>query len=143
VTDFLLRPVFSSLYFVHPGVVGVRDMESQRRTIAKADEALLTELGYEQEFKRAFTPLEVHTLPQLKLFARLNGKATAGLRHSFQYHWPAPLDRASHLLCFHSRGTRLTSSTYIAQCCFMPFLMEDQWQWCGVYVIDDYMRELC
>ncbi|OAX33684.1 hypothetical protein K503DRAFT_775337, partial [Rhizopogon vinicolor AM-OR11-026] len=28
-------------------------------TIAKADEALLAELGYKQEFKRAFTPLEV------------------------------------------------------------------------------------
>jgi hypothetical protein len=34
-------------------------MESSHHTIAKADEALLAELGYKQEFKRAFTPLEV------------------------------------------------------------------------------------
>jgi hypothetical protein len=35
-------------------------MESSRRyAIAKADEALLAELGYKQEFSRAFTPLEV------------------------------------------------------------------------------------
>ena len=29
--------------------------------IAIADEALLAELGYKQEFQRAFTPLEVST----------------------------------------------------------------------------------
>ncbi|KAG1728991.1 amino acid/polyamine transporter I [Suillus paluster] len=34
-------------------------MESPQHSIAKADEALLAELGYKQEFKRAFTPLEV------------------------------------------------------------------------------------
>ncbi|KAG0694273.1 hypothetical protein DFH29DRAFT_960834 [Suillus ampliporus] len=34
-------------------------MESPQHAIKKADEALLAELGYKQEFKRAFTPLEV------------------------------------------------------------------------------------
>lgn len=29
-------------------------------TIANADEKLLAELGYKQEFQRAFTPLEVY-----------------------------------------------------------------------------------
>ncbi|KAG1851835.1 amino acid permease-domain-containing protein [Suillus subalutaceus] len=35
------------------------DMEPPQHAIGKADEALLAELGYKQEFKRAFTPLEV------------------------------------------------------------------------------------
>jgi len=39
-------------------------MESRKHAIAKADEALLAELGYKQEFKRAFTPLEVSVLLQ-------------------------------------------------------------------------------
>ncbi|KAG2143445.1 amino acid/polyamine transporter I [Suillus bovinus] len=34
-------------------------MEPPKDAISKADEALLAELGYKQEFKRAFTPLEV------------------------------------------------------------------------------------
>ncbi|KAG2072013.1 amino acid transporter [Suillus decipiens] len=34
-------------------------MDTPQHAIAKADEALLAELGYKQEFKRAFTPLEV------------------------------------------------------------------------------------
>ncbi|KAG1744393.1 amino acid/polyamine transporter I [Suillus lakei] len=37
----------------------MRDMEPPQHAVAKADEALLAELGYKQEFKRAFTPLEV------------------------------------------------------------------------------------
>lgn len=31
----------------------------KKQAIEKADEQLLAELGYKQEFKRAFTPLEV------------------------------------------------------------------------------------
>ncbi|KAH7924358.1 amino acid transporter [Leucogyrophana mollusca] len=34
-------------------------MEKRQDAIAQADEALLAQLGYKQEFKRAFTPLEV------------------------------------------------------------------------------------
>ena len=37
------------------------DIRKQRTTaIAKADERLLAELGYKQEFQRAFTPHEVY-----------------------------------------------------------------------------------
>jgi hypothetical protein len=38
-------------------------MEPPQHAVAKADEALLAELGYKQEFKRAFTPLEVLSAP--------------------------------------------------------------------------------
>jgi hypothetical protein len=34
-------------------------MTMTNEVIARADEQLLAELGYKQEFKRAFTPLEV------------------------------------------------------------------------------------
>jgi hypothetical protein len=34
--------------------------EQRTATIANADENLLAELGYKQEFQRAFTPLEVY-----------------------------------------------------------------------------------
>ena len=33
--------------------------KSRKDTVAAADEALLADLGYKQEFQRAFTPLEV------------------------------------------------------------------------------------
>ena len=33
---------------------------SRAEEIRRADEALLADLGYKQEFKRAFTPLEVY-----------------------------------------------------------------------------------
>ena len=36
------------------------DIQKQRKqVIAKTDEKLLAELGYKQEFQRAFTPIEV------------------------------------------------------------------------------------
>jgi hypothetical protein len=39
------------------------DVRKQRTAaIAKADETLLAELGYKQEFQRAFTPLEVYIM---------------------------------------------------------------------------------
>lgn len=39
---------------------------ANKEVIASADKKLLAELGYKQEFKRAFTPLEVVIpLPQL------------------------------------------------------------------------------
>ena len=37
--------------------------DNRKNAIAIADEALLAELGYKQEFQRAFTPLEVHIIP--------------------------------------------------------------------------------
>ncbi len=36
---------------------------SPKAVVNAADEALLATLGYKQEFKRAFTPLEVRFLP--------------------------------------------------------------------------------
>lgn len=35
---------------------------TRKQEVALADEALLASLGYKQEFKRAFTPLEVRIL---------------------------------------------------------------------------------
>lgn len=35
---------------------------TRKQEVALADEALLASLGYKQEFKRAFTPLEVRML---------------------------------------------------------------------------------
>ena len=44
-------------------------MDDRKRKIGLADEALLAELGYKQEFRREFTPLEVrrfvHLTPRL------------------------------------------------------------------------------
>jgi len=39
---------------------------ANKEAVARADEQLLAELGYKQEFKRAFTPLEV-TRPFLSI----------------------------------------------------------------------------
>jgi hypothetical protein len=36
------------------------DRKQHTATVANADEKLLAELGYKQEFQRAFTPLEVY-----------------------------------------------------------------------------------
>ena len=36
---------------------------SRKAEITRRDEELLAQLGYKQEFKRAFTPLEVRRLP--------------------------------------------------------------------------------
>lgn len=36
---------------------------TSKEAIARSDEALLAQLGYKQEFKRAFTPLEVRIRP--------------------------------------------------------------------------------
>ena len=72
-------------------------MGSSQHAVAKADEALLAELGYKQEFKRAFTPLEVSQLLLLPVvFRELTVNITAGFRYSVQYHRLTPFDRVCH-----------------------------------------------
>jgi len=105
-------------------------MESSQHAVAKADEALLAELGYKQEFKRAFTPLEV--LSALLLVTRMLmpmqpqvfgiAFSIIGLLPSIAY---LDLSLVDYIV---------SNEFYIVPCCFMPCLMADQLQWCGVYV---------
>ncbi|OJA10130.1 hypothetical protein AZE42_09371 [Rhizopogon vesiculosus] len=92
--------------------VGTRDMESREHAIAKADEALLAELGYKQEFKRAFTPLEVFGI----------AFSIIGLLPSIAY----------DIFPRDSSLQRYSSNQFcVVQYSFTPFQMEDQLQWSG------------
>jgi hypothetical protein len=44
--------------------------KQHRQAIAKADEELLAELGYKQEFRRAFKPIEVSYRPCFPIVAQ-------------------------------------------------------------------------
>lgn len=52
--------------------------------VEAADEALLAELGYKQEFRRAFTPLEVRPFPKIFYDYVLTNKT--GVWYRVQYH---------------------------------------------------------
>lgn len=55
--DYCTKLFFTALFFTSMS----SDIRKQRTAaIAKADERLLAELGYKQEFQRAFTPHEVY-----------------------------------------------------------------------------------
>ena len=63
-------------------------MPSYRKAkIAAADEALLAELGYKQEFQRAFTPLEVSIIFIISYWSVQLINISTGFRNSIQYHW--------------------------------------------------------
>ena len=72
------------------------DVRKQRTAaIAKADENLLAELGYRQEFQRAFTPLEVYImssllLPTLSFPKRYSGSHLALLGSCPLSRWSVP-----------------------------------------------------
>lgn len=83
---------------------------SRAEAIRRNDEALLAQLGYKQEFKRAFTPLEVrHPLGSLVLVVhRMNAifriPAISGLWDSLLDHRFTSLDCIRTLLCVAERG---------------------------------------
>jgi hypothetical protein len=73
------------------------DIRKQRKqAITKADEELLAELGYKQEFRRAFKPIEVSyrpcfpiaCLPTLSLLC-------LGFRNCVQHRWSPAFHRVS------------------------------------------------
>ena len=98
-----------------------------------SDEALLATLGYKQEFKRAFKPLEVSRVwtvcscTSRKSFTRFSESLSASLG---SYHrlrmsgFRALLSLFTQLLC------------YLAVLCFqVQYPMEELYRWCGVYVV--------
>jgi hypothetical protein len=77
----------------------------QKDAIRQADEALLASLGYKQEFKRAFTPLEVRQrAPRAEGFPILSASLDhnyiyIGIWDSFLYHRAFAVDSLRSLLC--------------------------------------------
>ena len=95
--------------------------------VAKADEGLLAELGYKQEFQREFTPLEVYFTSFLLLFH--SPLATADIWGFVQYRWTLALYRvsavpSSFLLQNYSLSSTARSSSIL-------FPMEVRWRWSG------------
>jgi len=72
---------------------------TSREAIARGDEALLSQLGYKQEFKRAFTPFEVRPLhlSQMPVNSRdsIARETLIGVRGVLQHYWPPPV----HCVC--------------------------------------------
>ena len=60
---------------------------SRKELIRQNDEALLASLGYKQEFKRAFTPLEVWFSRLWPAFSVYHCTKLAGVRNRIFYHW--------------------------------------------------------
>jgi len=84
--------------------------DSRRAKIQLADEKLLADLGYKQEFKREFTPIEVYLTRSIRFTAQLT--RYQGLRYRIQYHRTFAIDgvgssarcyrKESHLSCLSS-----------------------------------------
>ena len=63
------------------------DIQKQRKqAIAKADEELLADLGYKQEFRRAFKPIEVLSFLLSHCFPDLS-PLCLGFRNCIQHRW--------------------------------------------------------
>jgi len=103
---------------------------TSREAIAWGDEALIAQLGYKHEFKRAFNPLEVHLL-------RLSSQSTpargtlVGVRVSFSI---------IGLLPSIAYVSSILPSNYNKQTCTalflsMPCRMVACLLWCGGYVL--------
>jgi len=69
---------------------------SRQNSIKQKDEQLLATLGYKQEFKRAFTPLEVSWFFALSESFRL---IYQGLWYRLFYNWTVALHSISPFLC--------------------------------------------
>ena len=106
---------------------------SSREAIARSDEALLAQLGYKQEFKRAFTPLEVRLL-------RLS-QAPVDSRDSFALVGARRCSGCPSALLASCRPLRMSHPFYhrIKQTCTAlfwstPCRMVARLLWCGGYV---------
>ena len=69
------------------------DRKQHTGTIANDDEKLLAELGYKQEFQRAFTPLEArYVIVAYVIFHLISQK---GVRYLVQHRWTLAFNRVS------------------------------------------------
>jgi len=72
---------------------------TSREAIARGDEALLSQLGYKQEFKRASSPLEVRLLRLSQVPVNSQDSIArgtlVGVRDVLQHYWPPPV----HCVC--------------------------------------------
>lgn len=76
-----------------------QDFESRKEAIQRADEELLATLGYKQEFKRAFKPIEV-CYPSTELNTQPTYiRRCTGFRYRLLHHRLAPIHRLSPILC--------------------------------------------
>jgi len=80
---------------------------TSREAIARGDEALLSQLGYKQEFKCAFAPLEVRLLllSQVPVDSRdsIARGTLVGVRGVLQHYWLPPI----HCVCLIPFTTEL------------------------------------
>jgi hypothetical protein len=77
------------------------DRKQHTATIANADEKLLAELGYKQEFQRAFTPLEVYYVIITYVISHLI--FSKGVRYLVQHCWTLALNCVSPSHPFRSQ----------------------------------------
>ena len=101
-------------------------LKQRKQVIAKTDEELLAELGYKQEFRRAFRPIEVRFLHHL-LALGLTSLFCLGFWNCVQHCWSPAFYRVSP-----SRGSplpRLFFLTFRSQVGLVLFATE--WWSCG------------
>ena len=97
-----------------------------RKTIVNADEKLLAELGYKQEFQRAFTPLEVSYVIIAYINFHLISFKVFGI--SFSIVGLLPSIASVRLILFvHSIIHHPTTARFY----FTPFPMAVRWRWSG------------
>jgi hypothetical protein len=77
------------------------DRKQCTATIGNADEKLLAELGYKQEFQRAFTPLEVCYV--IIGYVKFSLNFSKGVRHLVQHCWTLALNCVSPSHPFRSQ----------------------------------------
>ncbi len=95
-------------------------------TIANADEKLLAELGYKQEFQREFTPFEVYYVIISYITLPVNFRQVFGI--SFSIVGLLPSIASVHPLLFVHN---VIHHSIAAQSYSTPFLMAVRWRCCG------------
>ena len=105
-------------------------MRRQRSVaVVKADERLLAELGYKQEFQREFTPLEVLFYVIFAHFSSTHALAIADIWYFVQHRWTLALHRVSAVSSYFLLHSYTQSST--AQSSSILFPMAVRWGWSG------------
>ena len=61
------------------------------RAVKESDEAVLARLGYKQEFKRDFKPLDVSGM-RTNILTHQSTKSLPGFRNRIQHHWAITID---------------------------------------------------
>ena len=86
------------MFCVTTNPTGPSFIMTSAHAVKESDEAVLARLGYKQEFKREFKPIDVSSM-QILILTHQSKEFLLGFRNRIQYHWVVTINSVRPGIC--------------------------------------------